>query len=706
MSVDDDELLQDFLTEGWECLERLERELVVLEREPGDVARLASIFRCFHTLKGSAGFFGFVKLEALTHAGEALLASLRDGDLRLDSAMTSALLASVDAVRSLLAAIEADRSEGSLEHGALASELTRLASGGPVAAEPGPVATPSPPIDAAPPEALAAHADTTIRVDVTLLDRVMNLVGELVLARNQILDFVPRSKDPAFAVAAERLAVLTSDLQARVLKTRMQPVGQMWNKYPRLVRDLAATCGKRVELRLEGTDTELDRTVIEAIKDPLTHALRNAVDHGIERPYHRAAAGKAEQGRIVLRASHQFGQVLIEIVDDGAGLDVARIRQRAIERGLLTPERAALLGDRDVMQMVFEPGFSTAEEVTRISGRGVGMDVVKTNVELIGGTVALSSERGRGTVLEFRVPLTLAIVPALVVTCAGERFALPQVNVQHLLRLETPEQRAVIEELSGSRFVRHEGRLQPLLDMRHCLSLPPAQESEAVHVVVLQARDHVFGLVVDGMEDLTEIVVKPLGKELDAVRVFSGATIMGDGRVALIVDVMGLAERADLIVAKKDAPADDGPPPTSSATDTLEALLVFEVGQGGRMAVPMSAVTRLETVDRRKVERALGGEVIQHRGEILSIIDVACELGTERASDEMVTTMIVCDHATASFGLLVGRIVDVVEDVIVAQRYAPHDLTRGAAVLQGKVTDLLDLDALARRRFARAGVAS
>lgn len=390
-------------------------------------------------------------------------------------------------------------------------------------------------------------ADTSIRVDVGLLDKLMNLVGELVLARNQITQFGSSQEDPAFLGTVQRLNLLTGELQAGVMKTRMQPVGSVWGKFPRLVRDLAVACGKQVRIDMEGQETELDRTIIEAVRDPLTHMVRNAVDHGIEPPAERAAWGKPAEGRLFLHALHEGGKVVIELTDDGGGIDPRRVRDKALLSGLVTPEQAARLGDRELLDLIFLPGFSTTDRVTQFSGRGVGMDVVRTNIEKIGGTVDVDSTLGRGTTIRMKIPLTLAIIPALVVSTGGDRYAIPQVSLLELVRLEGEQVRKGVEQFHGIPVYRLRGNLLPLVYLDRELGVEPIRAGDEINIVVLQADDRPFGLVVDAIRDTEEIVVKPLQKALKGIGVFSGATIMGDGNVALILDVLGLAQRAGVV---------------------------------------------------------------------------------------------------------------------------------------------------------------
>lgn len=551
---DMDDIVKEFLVESSEGLDTLDRNLVALEQNPGDKNLLAGIFRCIHTIKGTSGFLGFGRLESVTHVGESLLSDLRDGKKTLTPEITSALLKLVDAVRAMLSAIESTGADGQDDFAPLVELLTRLQKGEPVAAgkaegasrakggrksgpQAAPVAEMTPPAAVAPPAPAAAPepvpapvpqaaaaaeptevkgpaaSDSNIRVDVGLLDKLMNLVGELVLARNQILQYTSTADDSGFVATSQRLNLITTELQEGVMKTRMQPIGNVWAKFPRVVRDLALACKKQVRIEMEGKETELDKTIIEAIKDPLTHIVRNSVDHGMELPAERVARGKPAEGRLLLRAYHEGGQVNIEISDDGAGVNTERVKAKAIQKGIVTAEQAARMGERELVNLIFAPGFSTAEQVSNISGRGVGMDVVKTNIEKIGGTVDVQSVAGQGTTLKIKIPLTLAIIPALVVTTGGDRFAIPQVSLLELVRLEGDEAEAGIEMVYGAPVYRLRGRLLPLVNLAHALGLQEGFRSagaqEAVNIVVLQADEHTFGLVVDEINDTEEIVVKP-----------------------------------------------------------------------------------------------------------------------------------------------------------------------------------------------------
>lgn len=548
----------------------------------------------------------------------------------------------------------------------------------------------------------------TIRVGVNLLDRLMNLVGELVLARNQLLQFSNSLQDTGFLAVSQRMNLIATELQEEVMKTRMQPIGNVWNKFPRTVRDLALNCGKEVRLEMEGQDTELDRTIIEAIKDPLTHLVRNSIDHGIEQPEARQALGKDRTGVLKLRAFHEGGQVNIEIIDDGAGLNAERIRQKAVERGLVPAQQAGHMSDRDIFNLIFLPGFSTAEKVTNVSGRGVGMDVVKTNVEKIGGTVDVQSTPGKGTTVHIKIPLTLAIIPALMVTSGKERFAIPQVSLLELVRLDAGDSGKGIEMVHGAPVYRLRGRLLPLLFLNRELHLAAAGEAapqnEVNNIVVVQADGSQFGLVVDEITDTEEIVVKPLGKQFKGIAAFSGATIMGDGRVALILDILGLAQRAGLISEARES----GLQQKESERETRDeisaghqTLLVVQCGEHGRMAIPLALVARLEEFPASAIEVAGAQEVMQYRERIIPLVRLARVLSSSGASatlpaDSERLQVVVYKEGPHTVGLVVDRILDIVDEKLALQTPGQRRGVLGCSVIQKRVTDLLDVPCVVR----------
>jgi two-component system, chemotaxis family, sensor kinase CheA len=541
-------------------------------------------------------------------------------------------------------------------------------------------------------------ADSTIRVDVALLDTLMNLVGELVLARNQVLQYTNVLEGAGANGTTQRLNMITSELQESVMKTRMQPIGTTWAKVPRVMRDIAVGLGKQIRVEMEGADTELDKSIVEAIKDPMTHLVRNAGDHGLEAPDVRTAAGKPAEGVLTLRAFHEGGQVVIEIADDGAGIDPARVKAKAVEQGLITAEQAARMGDREAWHLIFAPGFSTAAEVTNISGRGVGMDVVRTNIERIGGHIDVASVLGAGTTIRIKIPLTLAIIPALLVTTAGERFAIPQINLLELVRVDAAKgSEAGIEHVHGVPVYRLRGDLLPLVHLDRHLGIAHrgGEREEARNVVVLQADGRRFGLVVDEINDTEEIVVKPLGHLLKGVDAFAGATILGDGRIALIVDVLRTAQRADIVGERHDR---DGAAASAAAVDdtNLAAMLVLAAG-GHRVAIPMAMVTRLEEFPASAFEWGAGQEVVQYRGDIMPVVRVPGTAGPADDDPEALVPVIVATRNGNVVGIVADEIVDIVEtDLEIRPAVGYHEVIVGSAVIGGKVTDVVDLEAVIR----------
>jgi two-component system chemotaxis sensor kinase CheA len=747
-----DEIVQEFLVESHENLDQLDRDLVDLEQDPTSHPLLSSIFRTIHTIKGTSGFLAFSQLESITHVGENLLSRLRDGALVLTPDMTSALLAMVDAVRAVLRQIEETGAEGDDDHTDLLAVLTALQDGTLVTRD----RAPEPVEDRllgevlvtqgaasedevllalsaqdvgddrrlgeilvsvgdTTPEAVAAAldsqhegrrsaADSTIRVDVGLLDTLMNLVGELVLTRNQIVQRAATRQDPDLLRTSHRLNVIAGELQEGVMRTRMQPIDTVWSKLPRVVRDLAVQLGKQVHVRMEGRDTELDRTILESVKDPLTHLVRNCVDHGIETPDVRAAAGKPVEGTLTLCAFHEGGQVNIEICDDGAGIDPARLRERAITRGLLTAEKAARLSDREALNLVFTPGFSTAETVTNVSGRGVGMDVVKTNIEKISGLVDVQSVVGQGTTIRIKIPLTLAIIPALIVSAQGRRYAIPQVNLLELLRLDAASDGPQVETIQGTPVYRLRGRLLPLVDLREQLGLPAREPCSATHIAVLQADDRQFGLVVDDISDTEEIVVKPLGSLLRHLDVYAGATIMGDGEVALILDTTALAEHAGVLA--EDAAqrsTTDEPDQAKRADDAAEdadraQLLLMSLSDGRRLGLNLDMVDRLEDLQRSAIEQVGGYEVVQYRDGLLPLVRldrVYSPDGADRFADvgspDDRLQVVVCSHRDVLVGLVVSEILDIVDDELAVRSALGSGGRYGSVVVDGHVTEILDV---------------
>ncbi|MCU1398086.1 MAG: histidine kinase [Acidimicrobiales bacterium] len=716
-----DEVVNEFIVESHENLDDLDRALVLLEHD-NDPNVVARIFRTIHTIKGTSGFLGFSTLESVSHVGENLLSKLRDRELMISTEITSGLLAMVDAIREILQTVSTSGDEAGLAYPALVERLTELAvaptAGVEPEAAPAPatftplteIAETTPDVGEVPkPQGEdRPPASETLRVDVSLLDDLMNLVGELVLARNQILQFVQPQGDPAFNATSQRLNLITTELQAGVMKTRMQPIENVWNKFPRVVRDLTINCGKQARLEMEGKHTELDKTLLEAIKDPLTHLVRNAVDHGLESPANRLASGKSTEGLVRLSAYHEGGQVIVEISDDGAGIDADKLRRKAIQKGLLTSEEAHSRSDREMLNVIFLPGFSTAEAVSNISGRGVGMDVVRTNIEGIGGSVEVQTVLGAGTTFRVKIPLTLAIVPALVVSVGQDRYAIPQVSLIELVRLDahqSPEGATVIggiEWVQGLPVHRLRGQLLPLVFLRDVFEndlydgVIDSEPRESFNIVVVQADDHQFGLVVDDISDTAEIVVKPLGRLLKSADTFAGATIMGDGRVALILDVMGIANRIGITTSERRGSRAATGVDVTDVSGTWRRLLLFSLGDR-HLGLPLEAVARLEEFSPADIEMSGHRAVVQYRGEIMHLIDLGDELGmpSSRVEGQPMQVVVYTD-ANSSVGLVVDQIFDIVEEHLDVTETADSHGIAGTAVIHGQVTDVIAVKQILR----------
>jgi len=743
--LEDQETIREFLVESYENLTRLDQDLVELEKRPQDVALLGNIFRTIHTIKGACGFLAFSTLESITHQAESLLSQLREGKRSLTPALVSLILETVDATRKVLGTIEASGMEGSLTFADLTERLRAAAelkvdleSQTIPCVSTAPESTPEAAVDMDSPapqecaqqvktkpiidpknpeenwdgierrkqsgprdeeaERSSAAADSNIRVGVGLLDKLMDLVGELVLTRNQILQFNTEREDAALNATSQRLNLITTELQEGVMKTRMQPIGVVWNKLPRVVRDMAIALGKGVQLEMDGAETELDRTIIEAIKDPLMHLVRNSCDHGIETPEARMRAGKPPQGILTLRAYHEGGQVNIEVGDDGAGIDVARVKQKAVESGLLRAEQADKMSDREALSLIFEPGFSLAQKVTNISGRGVGMDVVKSHIEKIGGVVEVFSRPGEGATVKIRIPLTLAIIPGLVITSGGERFVIPQVSLLELIRLEGDSAGKHIEYVHGTPVYRRRGSLLPITYLNQVLGLKSADVAEAVSMVVLQAEDQQFGLVVDGINDTQEIVVKPLGKQLKGLTLYAGATIMGDGRVALILDVLGIGQRSGVFGESREQARVADKQKTQSEIEQ-QRLLLFRSGSFDRLAVPLSLVARLEEFPLSAIEHAGGGQVVQYRNRILPLVSLRAVLEPDAPSQSQLADpvqVVVFNDGDRSVGMVVDQILDVAEEAVTVRQKSSRKGLLGSAVVGKRVTDFLDLNEVIR----------
>lgn len=712
-----DDLTAEFVAEATESLGELDTELVKLEKDAGDQAMVAGILRIVHTIKGTCGFLDLPRLEALAHVSEGVLEQVREGVLAADETTITPVLEAIDRIKAVLAGLEADGVEPAGDDGDLLAAM-RVLSGedaeeefvdlGPPLAECAdlPPDTAVAPTKAAPPPspqemAQASAAARSIRVAVTLLEDLIVVVSELVLTRNQLLQIQRREDVPAFAVPLQRLNHITTELQEGVMRTRMQPISAAWSKLPRIVRDLEQELGKRIDLDMIGGGTDLDRQVLEMIRDPLVHMVRNSCDHGLEPPEDRRAAGKNETGRITLHAYHEGGFVVIRIADDGRGLAVDRIREKALAVGLATPADLKMRTANEICQFIFAPGFSTAAEISSVSGRGVGMDVVRESIEAFGGVIDVDSIEGVGSTFTIRIPLTLAIVSALIVECAGERFAVPQGAVRELVRAGGSSSNR-IEDIGGAPVLRLRGRLLPLAPLAQMLDLGApeltAELAEGVapaerHIVVCETDFDRFGIVVDKVHDTEEVVVKPLAPLLRDNPIFSGNTVLGDGDVVMILDPPGVAADVNaeglngLDAAEFDrAGADD-------AQDRTPVLL-FRAGPGALKLAPLSTVARLEDVPASAIQQADGRDVVAFRGAMMPLLDLAPRDPTETAYP-----VIVFSDGRRWAGLLVEEIVDIVDVEFKLLLDAREPGSLGGMLVDGASVDAVDVDFHLRRIY-------
>ena len=705
-----DDLLADFLIETNEGLAELDVALLRLEQVPGDQATLSLVFRLVHTIKGTCGFLGLARLEAVTHAAETVLGRVRDKQLAVTAALVSRVLRALDVVKVIVAGLAATGAEPEGDDEALIAALHALADGGASKTlEPVTDDLPEPAAQVLA-QAAALGAPQSIRVGVDVLENLMTLVSELVLARNQLLQISRTRDDPAFSAPLQRLSHITSDLQEGVMKTRMQPIGNAWAKLPRLVRDLARDLGKRIELHMHGEYTELDRQVLELMRDPFTHMVRNSADHGLERPEERRAAGKPETGRIQLNAYHEGSQILIEVSDDGRGLALDRIRAKALSRGFATEAELAAMTEAQLHQLIFRPGFSTAAEVTSVSGRGVGLDVVKTNIERIGGSIALHSRPGAGSCFTITIPLTLAIVSALIVEAAGERFAIPQAGVVELVHARPRKRPGVqprvppsseedgaawIEHIEDTPVLRLRDRLLPLVSLAELLRLPPATDEPPVagdaYIVVTSVGTTTLGVIVDRVFDTEEIVVKPVAPILRHITMFSGNTILGDGSVIMILDPNGIARAAGVGSANEARRAVSTAQTMGMQSEERTSILLFRAGSEQPRAVPLGLVSRLEHIPRERVEGTGGRYVTQYRGQLMPLIclDPGQPLGSEEGRGTGLP-ILVFTEGERSMGLVVDEILDVVTDRLHIELGGAKPGVLGSAVIAGRATEVLD----------------
>ncbi|WP_457574604.1 chemotaxis protein CheW [Desulfolithobacter sp.] len=813
MPIEDDEILQGFIEESLEHLADIENDLLAIEDAGADIDDdlVNKVFRAAHSIKGGAGFMGLTVIQELAHAAENVLGLIRSRKLVPTPEIINVLLQASDELQQLIENIQDSNEVDISEH---LTALNAIYEGGEAAAPPAEasesatepsseekpeetaaveevepeasvpenesVPEPDPePVQAAAtvetpqpktPEPAQAQStqepakkakkklaatshkpDTTIRVNVSLLDQLMNLAGELVLSRNQLLQTITSGDVRNAEAVGQRIDLVTSELQEAIMLTRMQPIGNVFNKFPRVVRDLAKKLGRQIELTIVGKEVELDRTIIEAINDPLTHLIRNSVDHGIEPPEERIKKGKDARGLIVLKAYHEAGQVVIEISDDGKGLDGEMIAQAAVNKGLITAEQAKTMSEKEKINLILLPGFSTAKEVTDVSGRGVGMDVVKTNLDKLGGSIEIESEVGKGTTISIKLPLTLAIIPCQIVMTGGERYAIPQVNLEELLRIPAAQVKDRVERVGDAEVVRLRGNLLPLIRLSDVLEIertyydpkdgetkldrrvniadrrsrksplfreereqkgdPGTTEDQtrherkslerrqgpasALNIVVVSTGTMKYGVIVDRLHDSEEIVIKPLGRHLQQCRGYAGATIMGDGRIALILDVSNLAQMAGLTSMEGSDRAQELAEAAKEAIIARrdkQALLIFRSSEEEQFGVPLNMVERVEKIKISDIEDVGGRRVMQYRGgslPLLCIDDVAMVQPIKEQEDLLV---IVFHLANKDIGLLAIGPVDAIEvaadidDVTLKQTGI-----MGSTIIDGQTTMLVDI---------------
>lgn len=694
-----DDLLKEFLQEATEHIDATSTELLRFEKDQADPTLVASLFRHIHTIKGSSGFLSLPRIARLTHATETLIGRLRDG-AKATPAHVSLILAAVDRLSALLIDIasseaepEGDDSELLRELELGAASLRPTPAGADIAvtadAEPAPAPILNPSHLTTLPEhihAPGARIGETVRVSVGVLDRLMGIVSELVLTRNQLLEISSAVGDETVKASVQNLSGVTSDLQDAVMRVRMQPVERLFATLPRLVRDLSIDLGKKIELVTFGAETELDRQVIELIRAPLTHIIRNAADHGLESIAERLALGKPEIGTIRVSATYDAGQITIEVKDDGRGLDFTGIKTKAVARGLVTEEALSRMSDQEIFQFVMLPGFSTASSVTRVSGRGVGMDVVRENIQSIGGTVSLNSRQGRGTTVTLRIPLTLAIAPALILSSGGSRFAIPQMAVVEVVGLGEGFDHQ-IQLIHDAPVLRLRGDALPLANLVEALDLaaPGEKPPRNGFAVILRVGGVRFGLLVEAIADVQEVVIEPLVGPLTRIGVFSGQTILGDGGVVLILDPAAIIERVGL--------DNIGEQPRQAAAETVgperekTRVVLMRAGPGALKALPLSLVMRIEEVDSARFAPSGGGFLMLHEGRLLPIIPAAADMRLEQAS----YPVLILAGAGQAIALIAEEIVDVAEEALVFQKRSDDPSVIGTVNIGEHIVDILDV---------------
>ena len=749
-----DDLVAEFITETSESLAQLDSELVTLEQNPNDTEILGNIFRLVHTIKGTCGFLGLPRLETVAHAGENVLGKVRDKEIAVTPTTISIILCALDRIKEIMEHLSEHMKEPEGDDKELTSRLNAYAdsngttdkaeettaSVAPTLAEldamfektdtassastpkentfieikEEKVDTPSATVPAVAQQenvmlapdaqdeavrlglALGKQEDSSkmsnqsIRVNLTVLENLMQMVGELVLTRNQLLQLSRNKDNDEFTTPLQHLSYITSELQEGVMKTRMQPIGNAWAKFPRLIRDLSIELNKTIELKMVGSETELDRQLLEMIKDPLTHMVRNSCDHGLEGVQERKEAGKSAKGTVTLSAYHEGGHIIIEINDDGRGIKAEMIGEKAVEKGIATAEEVAGMTDNQIIQFIFKPGFSTAEQVTSVSGRGVGMDVVRTNIEKIGGTVELHSKVGQGSRFHIKIPLTLAIVSVLIVETCGQRFAIPQINVEELVKTGEDVGHQV-EMINRSPVLRLRDRLLPLICLSHLLDMKNASDThyDDAFIVVCKVGGSEFGLILDAIHDTEEIVVKPVSQCLQHIPVYSGNTVLGDGSVIMILDPNGIARTTEAELESTNNAAKQLHEAQAQQRELVKFLL-FRTADKAPKAVALELVSRLEEIDASIIEYSHGKPVVQYRKNLMQLTTLDGQPMPESGTYQV----IVFQYDSKTVGLVVNDIADIESAEPYVTLSSDEDLYHGSIVINNVTTDVVDVGAL------------
>ncbi len=814
MSIEDDEILQGFIEESLEHLADIENDLLTVEEAGADidVELVNKVFRAAHSIKGGAGFMGLTVIQDLAHVTENVLGLIRSEKLVPTPAIVNVLLLASDELQHLIENIEDSNKVDISQHVTALDAIyegrevppvqparqeektapvpddedqvqsatpTETVSSPPESItdqevpdlppaqetgmdgqkeESAPLISPSSPSIAEKTDKKAAHrqVETSIRVTISLLDQLMNLAGELVLSRNQLLQAIISGEIHNVEAVGQRVDLVTSELQEAIMLTRMQPIGNVFNKFPRVVRDLSKMLAKQMDLTIVGKDVELDKTILEAINDPLTHLIRNSVDHGVETPDIRISNGKDPKGLIILKAYHEAGQVVIEISDDGKGLDGDALAESAVSKGLITAEQAKSMSDKERINLILIPGFSMAKKVTDVSGRGVGMDVVKTNLDQLGGSIEIESEVGRGTTISIKLPLTLAIIPCQIVMTGGERYAIPQVNLEELLRIPASAVQDKIERVGNAEVVRLRGNLLPLIRLSDVLGIPrtyyepikstlePDQRQQiadrrskhsplfaedsnnsdingqinenensqdqqdgretrerrqspasALNIVVVSTGVMKYGIVVDRLHDSEEIVIKPIGRHLQQCRGYAGATIMGDGRIALILDVNNISRMAGLTSLEGSQRANDLAKISQNDINKKkdkQTLFTFSSAEKERFAVPLNQVERIEKIKITDIEEMGGKRIMHYRGGSLPLISIDEVAMVQPPADQDNLLVIVFTLAGKDIGLLATGSVDAIEvAAVIDESTLKQTGIMGSTIIEGKTTMLVDI---------------